>query len=233
MAAVDLQLGRALLRSAVAHALLAAVAIGSGYAWRTPKPAQQVMVTRLVRLGPSKSKDLLPQLSAAKAPTTPKAPAPDKAVKAANKPPEAKAAAAVPSASAEQAARSKSQSDTRAALQRLRQHAIGEVDGSVDGDADVAEQGDRYAAEIYRCVKANYVIEGIEAQAVVGKRALVLLFVQGDGRIASHRLVEGSGLVAFDQAVSRAVRKCGKVSPPPAAWRARLRKEGMEIEFKP
>ena len=64
-------------------------------------------------------------------------------------------------------------------------------------------------------------------------RALVLLYVQADGRISRHTLLETSGQPAFDKAIGRAVRQCGKVAPPPPSLQARLRNEGIEIDFQP
>ena len=90
-----------------------------------------------------------------------------------------------------------------------------------------------YAGELYRCIKRNYVIEGIEATQVQGRRALVSVRVERDGRLGRHRLLESSGLPAFDQAVSRAVSRCGQISPPPPSLVKKLHAEGMDIEFVP
>jgi TonB family protein len=212
------------------------VALGLGL-WATglmahnqPPKSHHVITTQLVRLGPERKKDLLPTLAAAAA-KTPKV-GQDKlpAVPNALRGPSLTQAAA--SKAADQAQRAVA-GRTRSALDRLRQVAAGAKDGDAQGEADIQAEGDRYASEISQCLKTNYVIEGTDPTLVAGRHALVILRIGGNGKIIGHRIDKGSGLPAFDAAVSRAVRRCGQVSPPPEAWRERLRQDGIEIEFSP
>lgn len=93
--------------------------------------------------------------------------------------------------------------------------------------------GDRYASEVTQCLRQHWIIEGMDAQRVVGLHALVLIRIGPSGKILNHRILQGSGQAAVDSAVSRAVRGCAQVSPPPLPWRDRLRTDGMEIDFSP
>ena len=213
-----------LQRAAVASLLLHVGAVSGAAAWAryTPAhPAESIMVAKLVRLGPAKPKDQLPDRPTQAPPPPEPAPAPTPAAPA--------AAAATPASVPPDA----SKRAIRDALKRLKKRSQGTSEGSPEGDADEAEVGDRYTGEIYRCLKANYVMQGVEATQVAGRRALVLLFVQADGRISRHRVLETSGLPAFDQAVSRAVQQCAKQAPPPEALALRLRREGLQIDFSP
>ena len=86
---------------------------------------------------------------------------------------------------------------------------------------------------VQKCMQANYVIEGSDAAKVANLQALVLLRIASDGKITNFRIEKGSGVAAFDQAVGRAVTRCGKVAPPPPPLRESLGRDGIEILFKP
>lgn len=201
-----------------------------------PKP-QQVIKARLVRLGPSRDKNLLPTLAAAqktaavprtKPPTPAQVPVP--AAPAAQTPKSAAPAAAEPTAgevAAGAAAR------TQSVLERLRKQAAGVPDGDQAGDADDAMAGDRYIALVERCMKREFVIEGAEFKRVANRQALALVRIAASGKVIDFRLKQSSGLTAFDQAVARAVRACGEVPPPPTDRREQLRRAGIIITFRP
>ena len=57
--------------------------------------------------------------------------------------------------------------------------------------------------------------------------------IRADGTLFGERILDSSGLPAFDRAVERAVNKCGKVSPPPETMRDIVEEEGVGILFKP
>lgn len=228
----DAALLRALGLSAGVHlGLLVTLLFGAALVHRSPPP-QRVLTARLVRLGPQRPKDALPQLAASPrgTPRVPRAPAPKKdAGKAA--PNEAPAA---PAASAE-LSRAQSRAQARSALARLKREAAGAVDGDLAGDADLAAEGDRYGALVKRCLEDpdHYKIDGVDRARFVGLRALVVVRIQADGRIIGHRLAESPGVVAFEQAIERAVRLCGRVPPPPVALQRELQYEGLGVEFAP
>lgn len=224
-----------MVASLLLHGLAALIfAIWAAAAAAAPAPPKRLLTARLVQLGTPRKPELLPTLAAParaiKRPPPPTPPAPSKTppapLTAAAAEPKAAAAAALGSAAAPQ-------TSTRSALDRLRREVMGAADGSAQGDTDVAAQGDRYAKEVTDCLRQHWVIEGMDAQGVLGRHALVLIRIGPDGRILAHRILTGSGQAAVDNAVSRAVRGCGRVSPPPAAWRDRLRRDGMEIDFTP
>ena len=54
-----------------------------------------------------------------------------------------------------------------------------------------------------------------------------------DVRFIDHKIERSSGLAAFDQAVERAIKLCGRVGPPHDAIRDAMREDGIEIEFQP
>ena len=226
--------GAYLVTSALAHLALLLGGMAVAHWLQRPKPAQQVIVTRLVRLGPQRPKEALPQLNASpkaapdRRPTPERKPAPAdvKAVPTAPAKPS-------PDAKAQAQARAQSRSQAESALARLKREAAGAVDGDVAGESDLAEEGDRYLAEVQRCLHAHYEILGLDSSQTQGLHALVVVRIQADGRIFDHRIAQSSGLSAFDQAVSRAVLGCGRVSPPPAHLQRDARKEGIGIDFTP
>lgn len=220
---------QALVLSLLAHGALGAAVWAAMGHWQSAPAVQHVMVAKMVRLGPARAKELLPE----RAPPAPAAAAPLDAAAAPAAPATPTPAAKAPeSRKAPRPALGAARS-TRAALERLKQRAQGSPDGSVDGDAEVAEAGDAYAAVIRTCLKSNFVIEGVDAAQVAGSRALLLLYVQADGRITRHKLLETSGKPAVDAAVRRALQRCAKIAPPPAILQSMLRNEGIQFEFHP
>ncbi len=202
-------------------------------------PAQRAIMTKLVRLGTPRPKELLPRLPEPATAPTPAAVAPPVsapppplpthkpvALPTAPKPPKA---APVPSAKE----RIRALSRVNQALDRLKQAVDGQHDGSTQGDADAAVAGEAYIRQIDACLHAHYVIEGYAAERVAGRQAQVLLFINAAGRIIKFHLEQTSGLAAFDQAIGRAIRGCGKVDPPPPHLKEQVRRDGIEIVFKP
>ena len=223
-------LPRAVGLSAAAHAtLLVVVLLGASLA-RRPQPSQRVLTARLVRLGPTRPKEALPQLDAGPrgAQKSPR-PTPPKRDSGKAAPGEAPGAAA-PNAQLE---RARSRAEARSALARLKREAAGATDGDVAGDTDLAAEGDRYGAQVKRCLEDNYVIEGVDKTRLAGLKALVVVRIQADGRIVGHRLAQSPGVASFEQAIERAVRRCARVPPPPVALQRELQYEGIGIEFEP
>jgi TonB family protein len=219
-------------------------------------PPRQVVMARLVRLGKPRPKELLPRLPDQPLPPAPTpSPAPPPPPIVAPAPPvrvvppavvptaspkplppqpmplQKPAAPRVPSTNARGRARALGR--LRQALERIKTEVAGQQDGSAAGDADAAIAGERYSAEIDACLHAHYVIEGYAAERVAGVLAQVAIRIDSTGKIIDYRLEKSSGVAAFDQAVGRAVTRCGKVSPPPPHLRRAIGKEGIEITFRP
>ncbi len=225
-------LTRVILFSAIIHVVILAVLVGLGQRRRTShKPLEAVLVTKLVRLGKERPKDYLPRLESAPA----LAPEPVSTRPA----PREQEAAPPPSPTRVSAeSRLKEMTQVSRALERLRGKTAevpeGHESGVKDGEAkDLASAvaGNLYATEIYRCLKDNYAIFGVNPSAVRDLSVLVLLYIDASGTFTSHRLLRKSGLSAFDAAVERAIKTCGKVSPPPRELRDQVR-DGLEVEFQ-
>lgn len=222
-------------------ALLAAVMLLAHYAPRLQPPPQQVIKTQLVRLGEPRKKELLPRLVEPPRPAQPKAEAPPLKDPMTAAAPVAQKSAAIPMPIAAPAkplppsaqARIRSLGKVNRALDRLRARLDGQHDGAAEGDADVAVLGHAYTTLIQRCWQQNYVIEGYDAKRVAGLEAVVLVRINADGSLASHQIIKSPGVVAFDQAVNRAITRCSKMSPPPAELARALHRDGIEINFKP
>ncbi len=232
---------KALAWAFAGHLVLVLVGVfGSAVASGPPKVQRHITAVKLVKLGKKRDKLLLPRLS------QPAPPAPKKAPP--KKSPEAKATVKAPSPdtppkpSAMDALKrakdsSSTTSSTLSALDRLKKNLpVEEVEGDPEGDAAgealVQALGSKFGAEIHRCMKANWHIEGVSNRAMRGKVASVLVRVGADGRILSHELTKKSGVAAVDRAVETAVKRCGKVSAPHPELRERVRKHGVEINFK-
>lgn len=233
----DQRLQQMLLGSLAAHGLALLLVLGWAQltARRTPPP-QNVLVTKLVRLGTPRPKELLPQKDPA--PQAQAAPAPAPQAPAVPQTPVAPAAKSVAIAPPQAAAptakeRAKASSNFKNALAKMKRSVDGQADGSVNGETDVAQEGDKYASEINTCLQNHYVIRGVDAERAKDRSADVQLWIARDGRITGHKITKTSGLSAMDQAVSIAVQGCGRVSAPPTALRDKIRTYGVTLTFTP
>ncbi len=223
-------LKRALLVSVAVHVgLIVALVISSTWAERH-RPARSVLTTKLVRLGKERPKDLLPRKAVP--PPPPEKPAP--ALTPKDTP-------AAPSSLPTAKDRIKQLSQVSSALDRLKQKAVeeepeGSPEGVADGevsDAKLAVLGNLFVTEVLKCLKQHWSIEGVEPARVRGLKATIALRVDASGKLLDESIEKSSGMAAFDRAVTQAVRRCGKVSPPPAELREVVRKDGFEVEFTP
>jgi len=187
---------------------------------------ETVITTKLVKLGQERPKELLPRKSEPVSSGGKPIPA------AADKP-----SAAKPLTGKDPTSEKRSLSD---ALNRLKKSSGDEPEGRADGVADgevtsLAEAlaGNRYATEIYKCVKANWTVEGISPEKTRGRTATLFTRVQADGTLFDMKVDHGSGLAAFDRGAEKALRRCGKASAPPKEILDRVRDDGIEFEFKP
>lgn len=236
----DSQLGglwRMLVGSAVGHLAVAALVMGiAQLTVRWTPPPQNALMTKLVRLGTPRPKEYLPRKQEPPPPAPPPPPAAMAPQGAAPVTPVPKNAPPAPSpvhdAGPSAQERVESMSRTSKALDRLKQKVDGQADGSVNGDADEAQLGNAYATEVQKCIQRNFVIEGTSPDAVANRKALVLVRIEVDGRFIDNKILEGSGMAAFDEAVRRAVMRCGQVSAPPVPLRSTLRHDGIEVVFQ-
>jgi TonB family protein len=226
-------LSTAILVSAAGHVALFVFAVAFAL-WRPAlhTQPQNAIITKLVRLGKERPPDWLPRKPSTPPPAA-DAPVPID-VKGAAKPTEHQP---LPTAKD----RVKQLAQVSSALERLKKQqaaedpegsAQGVVGGEVSSLAEAIE-GNRYVTEIVNCLKQNYAIEGVSPSSVKNRTALVLVRIERDGSFIESKVERSSGVPAFDRAVERALKLCGRVSPPPASMRDQVRNDGIEVEFQP
>jgi colicin import membrane protein/protein TonB len=231
MAAPATALGRrerfwpAVLLSAAVHAALVLVAVAR--AGPVLDLEQKPIAARLVKLGEARPPEWLPRKDAVPPPPAPGAPAAPASPSPGGKAP------AVPGAGRAAApGKAPSLSDV---LSRVRKEVDEERWGSPAGDpmgeAAEGEAGDRYLALVKETLHANFNAPAtIPEQERLHLKAVVVLHVEHDGRIARHRFERRSGNPAFDDAVERAIRQT-RLPPPPPEDRERYRTNGLGANF--
>jgi TonB family protein len=225
-------MSRAIMMSVIAHVGSVIVALLTIKAAHSRKPAQNVIVTELVRLGKERPKDLLPRKEEPPPPPEKADPPPQTAPT--DPPPQTKPQPpkdATPSAKDRLSQMSKVQN----ALDRLKnqEEPEGREDGSQYGTVSKALAGNKAASEVHACMKAHWTIPGMSAAQVAGKSAKIAVSLQKDGRITDIEITKSSGDQRFDSAVKNAAQSCGKVSPPEPEVAEQLRRDGIELTFIP
>jgi TonB family protein len=110
--------------------------------------------------------------------------------------------------------------------------SAGRADGSADGDASEAGDGDEYLGLVVRQLRQGY-----RLPSTIGDRerlfltGTVVLHIEADGRVSRYELTRRSGNPAFDEALERAVRET-RLPPPPPPLRDLYRRTGLEVLFK-
>ncbi len=213
-----------LIGSAVFHVLVVVglVIATTGTSYSSDR-VETVITTRLVRLGKQRPKELLPRKP------RPPPPAPKRSVVIEG----AETEPAKP-----QPKRTNDRNRLTSALDRMKKYSDEEPEGLEDGSPDgtvsdltKALIGNKYGTEIATCIGKHYNMEGIAPGRVAGKTATVFVRVAADGRFADFKLEQGSGEKRADRAVERAIKRCGKVSPPPAEIRDQVVRDGIEVVF--
>jgi colicin import membrane protein/protein TonB len=211
---------------------------------RTPPPIdldQKPLRARLVRLGEKRPETFLPRKE--EPPPAPE-PQPVAAPPQAEAPPAQPPPAAPGPAPAATTARTKpgaapgkpGASPLAAALSRVRKEVDeerrwGDPEGDPGGDSDTGE-GDRYHALVERALRASYDVPStISDQERLFLKAIVLLYIEPDGRITRWRFTQRSGNAAFDAALERTMRAT-RLPPPPDAEREYYRRTGLQVLFK-
>ncbi|HSI05875.1 MAG: TonB family protein [Myxococcota bacterium] len=225
-------LGRAITVSVIAHVGVVIVALITIKSAHSRKPAQNVIVTELVRLGKERPKDLLPRKD--EPPPPPEKAEPPPQTKPTDPPPQTKPTPpkdATPSAKDRLSQLSKVQN----ALDRLKNQdePEGREDGSQYGTTNKALAGNKLASEVYACMKAHWDLLGMSPAQAAGRSAKIAISVQKDGRLSDLEITKSSGDQRFDSAVKNAAQKCGRVSPPDAEIAEQARKDGFEVTFTP
>lgn len=220
-----------LITSVAVHlGIILVASVVSGWQSQAAVTPRNAIATKLVRLGKKKPKENLPRLTQPPPPTAKPVPKIDNAAKPT---PQTK----TPST---KSALNRLKSSTASALSRLKNMAEEEPEGDPEGveggevsDAALALLGSKFTTELKRCIDRFWEIRGTSRKAVRGRSAEVLIRVAPDGRFIDWRIMKKSGLAAFDRAVIRATSQCGKVSPPDARLRDELRKEGIQVNYRP
>ena len=217
-----------------------------------PEP-KNIIATKLVRLGKERPKDLLPRLpkeaptpATRVQPTPPKpkvveAPKPKPKQKAKTTPVPKPKKPTKPKAAPSESASSPKPSVSNA-LSRLKsltstkgdEEPEGQADGSVLGEAAKRVIGNRYVGQVYTAIKGAYALEGIDPRspALVGKSVVIAVWISKRGRVQRTKVLQPSGVEAFDRSVEKTLKRVQKVPPPPPEiWG--LVADGIEIEFSP
>ena len=110
----------------------------------------------------------------------------------------------------------------------------GQADGSVLGEAAKRVIGNRYVGEVYTTIKGAYALEGIDPRspALVGKTVVIAVWISKRGKVQRTKVLQPSGVEAFDRSVEKTLKRVREVPPPPSEiWE--LVADGIEIEFSP
>ena len=112
-----------------------------------------------------------------------------------------------------------------------------ELEGQADGDprGDSAKQeGERYFGVLSSTVKRYYdVSDSIPEAERASLKAEVVIKIDNDGTVLDYGISKPSGNSIFDDAVLAAVKKTGKLGPPPPNLRDSLKSQGIALSFKP
>jgi colicin import membrane protein len=228
----------AAVASAAVHAALIVWAI-----FRVPGPQidleQKPIVAKLVRLGEKRPEQYLPRKEVAPPPPAPAAPAPVATPGPAPTP--AAPAVAVPTphpkpAPPKATSPVRGSGNTLASVLSKVQKQVndtrwGAPDGDPSGDAETAEEGDRYLALVKRELQSNYNVPAtISERERLYLKSTIVLFIDPDGRISRWQIEAPSGNGAFDSALERALRST-RLAPPPDGMKDFYRRTGLRIVF--
>jgi colicin import membrane protein/protein TonB len=199
---------------------------------------QKPIVARLVRLGEKRPKEYLPRKEEPPPEPAPAAPAPAPQVSTAaavpTKPGPGPKAPPAPASTAKGASGTSTLSNvlTRVRKQVDEEDRWGDPEGDPLGDASDGSEGDRYLALAQRALQERYVLPTtISEKERLYLKAVVVLYVEPDGRISRFRFETTSGNAAFDDALERAIRQT-RLPPPPPESRELYRRTGLAVGFK-
>jgi len=109
----------------------------------------------------------------------------------------------------------------------------GSPEGSVEGTAASAEEGDAYFTAVHDAILEHYVVPSVISERErLYLSASVLAYIGPDGRILKHDFQKKSGNDFFDQALELAIQQT-KLPPPPPDLARSLRNDGVVLNFRP
>lgn len=211
--------------------------------WYRPAPVidleQKPIMAKLVRLGEPKPENYLPRKEEEPPPPPAAAPIPVPGPAPAPEPAEAGKALPAP-APTEKPGGTPNPKPSQAlanALNRVRRDRMlgsplyGDPSGDPNGDSSEGSQGDRYLALVKRQLEANYRLPStISEKERLYLKAVVVLFIEPDGRISNYRFERRSGNGSYDDALDRAIRQT-RLPPPPPELRSVYRTVGLGVHF--
>ena len=109
----------------------------------------------------------------------------------------------------------------------------GAEDGSPEGTAATAEEGDAYFGLVQAEILRHYTLPSIISEREqMSLKATVVAWINADGSIARYQFDQRSGNAFFDAALERAI-KASKVPPPPPDRARAIRSDGVALVFTP
>ncbi len=113
------------------------------------------------------------------------------------------------------------------------QELPGQLDGDPMGDAENAEEGERYLALVIQRLRSQWVMPtAISAEERIRLTAVVTLWVERNGSISRHQISQPSGNGLFDAALESAVQRSSPLPPPPDHLVSTFRR-GVAVTYKP
>jgi TonB family protein len=212
--------------SVVFHACLLVTALIVARPSSKPLVVQEAISTKLVRLGQDK-KDWLPRKE------TPPPPPKEEPVAVAT---DAKAVSTTKP-------REDNKSKFDDAMKRLNEiekntddyKGKGDPNGSRKGTVSEFTQqmiGMQWVSDVQDRIRPNFVAPSVIAEGERNRLAtVVLIYVDGKGRILKRAIEKSSGNALFDNAVLHAFDQSNPLPAPPAELRDQIQKDGVEITF--
>ncbi|MGC8927679.1 MAG: energy transducer TonB [Myxococcota bacterium] len=109
---------------------------------------------------------------------------------------------------------------------------IGDPNGSPYGDSTEGQEGDIYLTEIYNRIKGNYIIpEIISEKERKELRAIVVIYIDSNGKLIKYEFERRSGNPHFDNALINAINRSSPFKPPPKERAKIYKTEGIGINF--
>lgn len=236
----------AMLSLALHVALVAGVVVASTVDACGPRleVPEHVIAAKLVKLGTPRDPKLLPRKPQEPPPPPPaprEAPVPVAAPEPAAAP-AVNVAAPSPTAAAPRSEKPdptrklddimKRFSSENAALAKAEE-AIGALDGDPEGDAERAEEGERYYALVKKRIQDHFEVPSTIPDAErIHLRTSVVIHIDASGRILKPSVEKPSSNGQFDSAVLAGIQRAGSVPPPPDHMRDTVRK-GIVLDFRP
>jgi outer membrane biosynthesis protein TonB len=224
--------GPALVLAVLLHAAVIGAAVYLPRLFDRAPPLRKPIIAHMVALGKPRDPHLLPRKES---------PAPAAAAAPVSKP--------SPSASPNTAPVAKHLPSRRELMERALARAAGKAvpesreepdleragsaQGSPEGTATSAEEGDAYFTAVHDAILENYVVPSVISERErLYLSATVLAYIGPAGQILKHEFQKRSGNHFFDEALELAIQR-SKLPPPPADLVRSLRDSGVVLNFRP